>query len=148
MKCSWFIRSLRLAVLGGVGIACSLTGARLGNAAVVGADVPSWMASLRTLNLYDYRTTWEGDSWEQPSPWLDPDEGYSYGGYYEASEYRPYAEESTATETPAYGESIAATTTTTTAIATVIRTSRPPRPTTARPTPATRATTRAVTPSR
>ncbi len=101
MRCYWFLRSLRKAVFGGALTALGMFSAAPSQAAVVGPDLPSWMASPVSMKISDYPLNEAIE--KEPLPWFSPAEGFEpYGEHYIDFESR--AEDLSQIETPLYGE--------------------------------------------
>lgn len=101
MRCYWLLRSLRKAAFGGALTALGMFSAAASQAAVVGPELPSWMASLVSVKISDYPL---GEAAEQePLPWFSPAEGYEpYGENY--IDYGVQSDDLAQIETPLSGQ--------------------------------------------
>lgn len=101
MRCYWLLRSLRKAAFGGALTALGMFSAAQLQAAVVGPDLPSWMASPVSMKVSDYPLGEETE--KEPLPWFSPAEGYEpYGANY--IDYGFESEDLSQIETPLRSE--------------------------------------------
>jgi hypothetical protein len=96
-----------MAVLGGLSIACSLTGGRMGSAAVVGPEMPFSLTELYRTDLFAYgERTDDGTPWNHPAE-ASPPYGDNRAYDFEQFDYEAYGcGNSTAAE--AYASNFAA----------------------------------------